>query len=109
MTEFRNLKSSYSKTTFRLLKQFRTTDYAYFSAYFSVEDFNELLDILKSYKSSNINQSVLSSIKGELTPLFRELSIYKKYGKGTGKPVIGYSFSWKPEAKMRMTLVRINI
>lgn len=95
LSEFRDLKSSYAKTMFRLLKQFRTTGYAYFS----VADFNELLDVPKSYKSSNINQSVLKPIKEELTPLFRGLTVRKKYGNGRGKPVIGYSFTWKPEKK----------
>lgn len=95
LSEFRDLKSSYAKTMFRLLKQFRTTGYAYFS----VADFNELLDVPKSYKSSNINQSVLKPIKEELTPLFRGLTVRKKYGEGRGKPVIGYSFTWKPEKK----------
>ena len=95
LSEFRVLKSSYAKTMFRLLKQFRTTGYAYFS----VADFNELLDVPKSYKSSNINQSVLKPIKEELTPLFRGLTVRKKYGKGRGKPVIGYSFTWKSEKK----------
>ena len=95
LSEFRDLKSSYAKTMFRLLKQFRTTGYAYFS----VADFNELLDVPKSYKSSNINQTVLKPIKEELTPLFRGLTVRKKYGKGRGKPVIGYSFTWKPEKK----------
>ena len=95
LSEFRDLKSSYAKTMFRLLKQFRTTGYAYFS----VADFNELLDVPKSYKSSNINQSVLKPIKEELTPLFRGLTVRKKYGNGRGKPVIGYSFTWKSEKK----------
>lgn len=95
LSEFRDLKSSYAKTMFRLLKQFRTTGYAYFS----VADFNELLDVPKSYKSSNINQSILKPIKEELTPLFRGLTVRKKYGKGRGKPVIGYTFTWKPERK----------
>ncbi|MUV42217.1 replication initiation protein [Levilactobacillus brevis] len=95
LSEFRDLKSSYAKTMFRLLKQFRTTGYAYFS----VADFNELLDVPKSYKSSNINQSVLKPIKEELTPLFRGLTVRKKYGKVRGKPVIGYSFTWKSEKK----------
>lgn len=35
----------------------------------------------------------------ELTPLFRGLIIRKKYGKGRGRPVIGFSFSWKAERK----------
>ncbi|MQS77076.1 replication initiation protein, partial [Lactobacillus halodurans] len=42
---------------------------------------------------------VIKPIKEELTPLFRGLTVRKKYGKGRGKPVIGYSFTWKPEKK----------
>jgi len=95
LKQFTDLQSSYSKTMFRLLKQFRTTGYAYFSK----EDFHELLDIPKSYKQGNIDQKILNPIKTELTPLFRGLTIKKKYSKGRGKPVIGYQFSFKPEAK----------
>ena len=95
LQQFNDLQSSYSKTMFRLLKQFRTTGYAYFSK----EDFNELLDIPKSYRVSDVNKKVLKPIKEELTPLFRGLTIKKKYGKGRGKPVIGYQFSFKAEHK----------
>lgn len=95
LKQFTDLQSSYSKTMFRLLKQFRTTGYAYFSK----EDFHELLDIPKSYRETHINERVLKPIKEELTPLFRGLTIKKKYGKGRGKPVIGYQFSFKSEAK----------
>ncbi len=84
-----------SKTVFRLLKQFRTTGYAYFSK----EDFHELLDIPNSYRQGNIDQKVLGPIREELTPIFTGLTIKKKYGKGRGKPVIGYQFSFKPEMK----------
>lgn len=65
------------------------------------EDFNELLDVSKSYWSSpsNIDKKVLKSIKEELTLFFRGLTVRKKYGKGRGNPVIGYSFSWKSEKK----------
>jgi Protein involved in initiation of plasmid replication len=80
---------------FRLLKGYRTTGYAYFSK----ADFNELLDIPTSYKEFHVNQRILAPIREELTPLFRGLTIRKKYGKGRGKPVIGYSFTWKPEKK----------
>lgn len=93
LTEFRDLNSSYAKTMFRLLKQYRTQGWAEFSK----EDFLELLDIPKSYRQTNINQFVLKPIKEELTPLFKGLTIRKKYGKGRGKPVIGYRFTWKAE------------
>lgn len=97
LQQFTELQSSYSKTMFRLLKQFRTTGYAYFSK----EDFFELLDIPKSYwnKPANVDSRILKPIKEELTPLFRGLKIKKKHGKGRGKPVVGYQFSFKAEAK----------
>lgn len=95
LSEFRELNSGYSKTVFRLLKQFRTTGYAYFSK----KDFHELLDIPKSYRETNINQYVLKPVKEELTSLFINLTIQKKYGKGRGKPVIGYQFTFKPEPR----------
>lgn len=95
LQQFNELQSSYSKTMFRLLKQFRTKGYAYFSK----EDFHELLDIPKSYRESNIDQYVLKPIRQELTAIFKGLAIKKKYGKGRGKPVIGYQFTFKPEIK----------
>lgn len=97
LQQFNDLQSSYSKTMFRLLKQFRTTGYAYFSK----EDFFELLDIPTSYlkEPANLDKRVLKPIKEELTPLFRGLTIKKKYGKGRGKPVVGYQFSFKAEHK----------
>lgn len=95
LQQFNELQSSYSKTMFRLLKQFRTKGYAYFSK----EDFHELLDIPKSYKQPDIDKRVIKPIRQELTAIFKGLTIKKKYGKGRGKPVIGYQFTFKPEIK----------
>ena len=95
LEQFTKIDSSYAKTMFRLLKQFRTQGWAEFSK----ESFFEVLDIPKSYwnKPANIDAKILKPIKEELTPLFRGLSIRKKYGAGRGKPVIGYRFTWKQE------------
>ena len=95
LQQFNELQSSYAKTMFRLLKQFRTKG----CAYFSKDDFYELLDIPKTYKQGNVDQKVLQPIRQELTAIFKGLAIKKKYGKGRGKPVIGYQFSFKPEIK----------
>lgn len=95
LQQFNELQSSYSKTMFRLLKQFRTKGFAYFSK----EDFHELLDIPKSYKQPDIDKRVIRPIRQELTAIFKGLTIKKKYGKGRGKPVIGYQFTFKPEIK----------
>ena len=95
LQQFNELQSSYAKTMFRLLKQYRTKGFVYFSK----EDFHELLDIPKSYKQGNVDQKVLAPIRQELTAIFKGLTIKKKYGKGRGKPVIGYQFTFKPEIK----------
>ncbi|MFN6697212.1 replication initiation protein, partial [Enterococcus gallinarum] len=97
LEQFTNLDSTYSKTMFRLLKQFRTQGWAEFSK----ETFFDLLDIPQSYwnSPSNIDKFILKPIKEELTPLFKGLTVRKKYGKGRGKPVIGYRFTWKAETK----------
>ncbi|MDV4540425.1 replication initiation protein [Enterococcus faecium] len=95
LQQFNELESSYSKTMFRLLKQYRTKGFAYFSK----EDFLELLDIPKSYKQPDIDKRVIKPIRQELTAIFKGLTIKKKYGKGRGKPVIGYQFTFKPEIK----------
>ncbi len=95
LQQFNELQSSYSKTMFRLLKQYRTKGFAYFSK----EDFHELLDIPKSYKQPDIDKRVIKPIRQELTAIFKGLTIKKKYGKGRGKPVIGYQFTFKPEIK----------
>ncbi|WP_324627815.1 replication initiation protein, partial [Bacillus paranthracis] len=89
LQQFNELESSYSKTMFRLLKQYRTKGFAYFSK----EDFHELLDIPKSYNQGTIDQRVFNPIRQELTAIFKGLTIKKKYGKGRGKPVIGYQFT----------------
>ncbi|HCD2113188.1 TPA: RepB family plasmid replication initiator protein, partial [Enterococcus faecium] len=97
LQQFNELQSSYAKTMFRLLKQYRTKGFAYFSK----EDFHELLDIPKSYwnNQANVDNRVIKPIRQELTAIFKGLSIKKKYGKGRGKPVVGYQFTFKPEIK----------
>lgn len=97
LTEFRELQSGYSKTMFRLLKQFRTTGYAKFKK----EDFFELLDIPRSYwnKQANVDSKVLKPIREELTPIFKALKITKEHSKKRGRPIIAYTFTWKPEMK----------
>lgn len=93
LQQFSELQSSYSKTMFRLLKQCRTAG----KVYFEKEDLYELLDIPKSYRESNIDQFVFTPIKQELTPIFKGLSITKHHAKKRGRPVIGYTFTFKPE------------
>lgn len=94
LNQYTNFASSYSKTAFRLIKQYRTIG----KRQFSVEDFRRLLDIPKSYRISDIDRRVIKMIKEEVSPVIPglEISKIKRNGK-RGKKVVGYSFTWKPE------------
>ena len=73
LKELTNLKSSYSKTMFRLLKQYKHTGYLKLS----MEDFRTRLDVSKSYQMCDITKRVLKPISKELTPIFNNLNINK--------------------------------
>lgn len=92
LEQFASLKSTYSKTMFRLLKQYRTVG----RRDFTMEEFRLLLDVPKSYSVSDIDKQVLKYIKEELVPVFKGLQ-YRKNRKGRGSKIIGYTFTWKPE------------
>jgi len=73
LQEFTNLKSSYSKTAFRLLKQFRQTGFWKIK----VTEFRELLDVPASYPMNRMTQVVLNPIQAELSEYFEGLEIRK--------------------------------
>lgn len=78
LEEFTNLKSSYSKTTYRLLKQYKTTGYYIVQ----IQEFKKLLEIPENYKMGNIDQRVLNPIKNELIQYFENLTITKIKARG---------------------------
>lgn len=73
LQEFTSLSSSYSKTMYRLLKQFKSTGYYTVK----MDDFRDLLDIPDSYRMGNIDQQILNTIKKELAPFFNPFEIRK--------------------------------
>lgn len=90
--EFAGLRSTYSKTLYRLLKQYRQTG----NAYFNLEEFKFLMGIPKNYKSNNISQIVFAPCLKELSPIFEGLEITTRKAHTRGNPILGYEFSWKP-------------
>lgn len=95
LQQFTSLHSVYAKNAFRLFKQFRTLGVVKYSK----EEFARLLVIPKSYRQKDIDRRILQPIKEELSPIFKNLKITKRYGKGRGKPVIGYQFTFTPEKR----------
>lgn len=73
LQEFTNLASSYSKSMYRLLKQYKMSGFYTVK----VEDFRSFLDIPKSYKMGNIDQQVLAPIRRELSQYFDPFEITK--------------------------------
>ena len=93
LEEFVNLKSSYSKQMYRLLKQWKKQG----SKEFKVEEFREILSIPKSYSKDAINQRVLKPIQKELSKCFDNFKIKAIKKRTKGNPIIAYQFSWTPE------------
>lgn len=97
-----NLRSTYTKTLFRLLMQFKSTGYYVVK----VEDFRDLMDIPKSYRMSNIDQTVLKPSLSELSNYFNDLEVAKiKAKKGNKIAKLQFTFSGiKTETKVKIPM-----
>lgn len=97
LAQFNDLHSAYAKNMFRLIKQYRTVGRLKLTS----DELFKQLDLPKSYKKDqgNVRKRVLRPIKEELTPVIRGLAIKTIRGAGRGRPVVGYEFTWHPEAK----------
>ena len=93
LKEFTNLKSSYSKTMYRLLKQWRTIG----KKRFSVEEFRLLLDVPESYSAGTIDKQILKPIMDELSDIFNKLKVKKIKQNTRGTPITHYEFTWISE------------
>ena len=93
LEEFTSIRSTYAKTMYRLLKQWRTLG----QKEFSVEDLKRILDTPKTYRSSEIDRLVLKPILSQLSPYFQNLKVKKIKSNKRGNPVLGYEFTWNPE------------
>lgn len=93
LAEFTNIRSTYAKTAYRLLKQWRTVG----RKEFKIDEFKTLLDMPNSYKSSEIDRAVVKPILKQLSPYFEGLKVKKIKSNKRGNPVLGYEFTWIPE------------
>lgn len=95
LEEFTQIRSTYAKTMYRLLKQWRVQG----KKEFAKEDLFTLLDVPKSVQSTgNFTNRVLNPIMNELTFIFENFKINAIKGNRRGNPVIAYEFTWKPES-----------
>lgn len=91
LSAFTSLRSTYAKTLFRLLMQYRTTGYYVVR----IEDFKELMDIPESYRQmGQIDQKVLQPALRELQNYFSDLKVTKiKAKKGNKIAKLEFTFS----------------
>ena len=105
LAEFIALSGKYTKTLYRLLKQYRQTGYMQMEW----SEFKRILDIPECYRQIDIDQQILKPALRELTAErnlfdtkripFKDLSYTKIKGKGRGRGgnVIAIEFRFKPE------------
>ena len=93
LEEFTSIRSTYAKTAYRLLKQWRTIG----KKEFSKEEFKMLMDTPTYYQVSDIDRLVIKPILKELSQYFMGLKVKKIKSNKRGNPVLGYEFTWKPE------------
>lgn len=93
LAEFTKIRSTYAKTMYRLIKQWRTVG----SKKFEIEEFKEILEIPKNYTANNIQQRVIAPIKKELPAYFVNFKVKVIKANTQGNPITGYKFTWQPE------------
>ncbi|MGL5625599.1 replication initiation protein [Cetobacterium sp.] len=105
LEQFVNLKSSYSKNMFKLLKQWESKK----ERTFKIDEFRELLAIPPKYRMSIIDIKVLNPIMEELPQYFFNLKLEKIK---TGRNITSLKFSWenkKLEKKDIIDIIEIKI
>lgn len=93
LAEFTQIRSTYAKTLYRLLKQWRTVG----KKEFQINEFKRLLDTPDYYTPSEINKNILTYARKELPQFFPNLKIKPIKSNKRGTPVIAYEFTWTPE------------
>ena len=91
--EFTQILSTYAKSVYRLLKQWRTIG----KKEFDINEFKRLLDTPEYYGPSEIDKNILKPVSRELTQYFKNLKVKKVKANTRGTPVTGYIFTWQPE------------
>lgn len=89
---YTNLKSEYSQTMFRLLKQWRMVG----GHEWEITNWRNMLGVPSSYQISNIEQKILQPIRNELSPIFKNLKIIK-LKQGRGNKITHIKFTFTPE------------
>lgn len=95
LNEFVRLGSRYSKSLYRILKQFKST-----GRYdVSMDSFRNRMDCPVSYTNKHVMDKIIKPSLKELREknYFQNLRCETKYANKPGRPVLGYTFTFLPE------------
>ena len=103
LEDYNRMSTSYGQELYRLIKQFRTTGFYRVK----IEDLRHLLSVPQSYSNADVDRKVFSknTIK-DLSNAFQNFKINQERGTGRGRPIIGYTFTFKKEAPNKYELER---
>lgn len=93
LQEFISLESKYSKSLYRLLKQYRTTG----KYEVAVDDFRAKMDCPVSYNNKQFMQNIINPALKSLQNYFQHLKCEPQYAHKRGRPITGYIFTFTPE------------
>lgn len=97
LKEFIELESKYSKTLYRLLKQFKTTG----KYEVKLDDFRTKIDCPESYSNKYVMDLIIKPSLKELQNYFVNLQCTVQYARKRGRPVMGYVFTFEPEKQVQ--------
>ena len=98
LKEFVSLKSVYSKNTYKILKQYRTT--GWYEVH--LDQFRYLLDVPESYDTNNFNKRVLKPIMDELPAYFKNFNIEKLK---KGRTINKLRFTWDMDSSKKVEVL----
>lgn len=93
LAEFTQIKSTYAKTMYRILKQWRTVG----EKKFTIEKLRMILEVPESYTNGMVNKRIIKKIEKELSALFVNFKVKVIKANTQGNPITGYKFTWQPE------------
>ncbi|WP_243343833.1 replication initiation protein [Anaerococcus sp. AGMB09787] len=98
LDEFTSIRSTYSKTLFRLLKQWKFNKNG---KTFEIDEFRKFMCIPDSYSVGLIHERIVKKSVKDLQPYFKDLQ-YEAITENTkGKPITKFKFWWIPEERQQ--------
>lgn len=93
LQQFVNLNGKYSKSIYRLLKQYKHTG----MFKINIEDFKTRIDVPQNYNGSKIIDKIIKPSLKDLNLYFDNLTFEVIHAALPGRPVTGFSFTFNPE------------